>query len=596
MASPAPIDLAGLLQRVVGVTGAALGSPLAPSAIGLALWNTDLRCTWVNDSLEDYDGIPRERRLGRRPDAALPAGARALEAVMRQVLATGTPVAGREYLVPAVDGVRREGAYSVSCIRLEDAAGRPMGVCLVVLRITGGHRPGDRLALLGEAGARVGTTLDVMRTAQELAAFTVSCLADYVTVDLADTLRLGEEPLSRLGPDGDYLPVFRRAGLASVREGAPEAVSRVGDVVYVPSSSPLKRVLSTGRSLLEPVLDTASAWLSRDPARAGKIDEFGMHSLMILPLRAHGVVLGVVLFLRTDDPRPFDEDDLLFAEELVARAALSLDNARRYTHERATALALQRGLLPRRVCGGPSLDVVSRFLPADLEDGVGGDWYDVIPLPRDRVALVVGDVVGHGIDAAATMGRLRTAVRTLADLDLAPEQLLAYLDQAIIRLAEEEGEGLHTASVSATCLYAVYDPASRRCTMARAGHPPPAVRHPGGGVTFLDLPNGTPLGLGMPPYQAAEVELPEGSLLALYTDGLIEDRRHDVDTGMERVRRALDRPGLRLDDLCSAVLGTLPSATPPDDVTLLIARTRAVSPAPSRPRCPAPFPGNRFQR
>ncbi|MER7660081.1 PP2C family protein-serine/threonine phosphatase [Streptomyces sp. NPDC096193] len=272
---------------------------------------------------------------------------------------------------------------------------------------------------------------------------------------------------------------------------------------------------------------------------------------------------------------PFDESDHQLAEELVSRAALSLDNARRYTRERATALALQRSLLPSSVSGGTAMEVAARYLPADAADGVrgvGGDWFDVIGLPGGRVALVVGDVVGHGIEAAATMGRLRTTIRTLADLDLPPGQLLTRLDRTFIGLVESEPDDMPLPSMGATCVYAVYDPATRRCTVALAGHPPPAVVDPESGVTFADLPTGTPLGLGMLPYEAAELDLPAGGLIALYTDGLVEDRHQDIDAGMERLRNALARTGLSVDGLCSAVIGTVPTATTSDDVTLLLAR------------------------
>ncbi|MEU6491882.1 SpoIIE family protein phosphatase [Streptomyces sp. NPDC046984] len=572
-----PKDPEEVLQSTAGGSEPAPAALLTHSSIGLALFDAALHCTWANDALEQYDAIPRIKRLGRRPETALSGGVASYAAVMRQVLATGTPVIGRQYRVPADDGGEHHRTLSFSCLRLDDADGRTSGVALMVVEVTGGQPAADRLSLLSEAGARIGTTLDVTRTAGELAAFTVPLLADFVTVDLADTVRLGEEPLARLGADGEYVPVFRRAGLASIHPGAPESLFGVGDVVYVPPFSPLTQVLSTERSYLEPVLDRCSTWLTKDPARARTIRERGIHSLMVVPIRARGVILGVTVFVRTDNRAPFDPQDLLLAEELVARAALSLDNARRYTHERATALALQRGLLPRAVSGGPDLEVVSRSRPADLEDGVGGDWYDVIPLNGGRVALVVGDVTGHGINAAATMGRLRTAVRTLADLDLPPHRLMAHLDQAVIRLAEEE-IGTPGPSAGATCLYAVYDPATRRCTVARAGHPPPAILRPGGSVTFPGLPNGTPLGLGVLPYRSAEVELAEGSTIALYTDGLIEDRQHDIDTGIERLRAALDHPGRALDVLCSEVLDTLAGPAPSDDVTLLLARTSGPEP------------------
>ncbi|MEU6705685.1 SpoIIE family protein phosphatase [Streptomyces wuyuanensis] len=568
---------AALFAQAGEAAGAALASLLTRSPVALAVWDTELRCVWVNDALEEYDGIPREHRLGRRAREALPGDSAAAEALMRRVLETGRSLTGRPYGVPEGTGSGHAGTLSAGFLRLDDADGRALGVCLVVLPVRDGRRARDRTAVVSEAGTRIGTTLDVMRTAQELADFTVPLIADYVTVDLTEAVRLGEEPLARLGRSGGRVPTFRRAGRASVHAGAPESLWTAGEVVYVPEASPFMQVLSTGRPLLEPLMDTSSpgTWLDSDPSRAAKIREFGMHSLMILPVHARGVLLGVAVFVRTVNPVPFDDGDRVLAEELVSRAALSLDNARRYTRERATALALQRSLLPRRVSGGTAMDVVARYLPADAEDSVGGDWFDVIGLPHGRVAMVVGDVTGHGVKAAATMGLLRTAVRTLADLDLPPGELLTRLDRTFTRLIDEEdtaGDGVYEPSaLGATCLYAVYDPATRRCAAALAGHPPPAVVRPGGRAEFPDLPHGPPLGLGMT-YETAGLDLPAGTLIALYTDGLVETRDEDIDVGMRRVGNALARTGLSLDDLCSAAIGTLPGGAPDDDVTLLLAR------------------------
>jgi serine phosphatase RsbU (regulator of sigma subunit)/anti-sigma regulatory factor (Ser/Thr protein kinase) len=306
-----------------------------------------------------------------------------------------------------------------------------------------------------------------------------------------------------------------------------------------------------------------------------------MHSLMVIPIRVRRALLGMVLFIRTADQGPFQEVDVLLAEELVSRAALALDNARQYAREHTAALALQRNLLPRRLKGGAAVETASRYLPADIDHGVGGDWFDVIPLSGARVALVVGDVVGHGINAAATMGRLRTAVRTLADMELPPDELLTHLDDTVQRLAEEDTDApeQYPRAVGATCLYAVYDPVTRRCTMARAGHPPPAIIDPQGRVTFPDLPSGTPLGIGLGvPFEAVELELPEGSLLGLYTDGLIETRDHDIDVGMHRLGTALAQPSRSLEELCSRAMETFPGQAPSDDATLLLVRTRTLSP------------------
>ncbi|MFC9294550.1 SpoIIE family protein phosphatase [Streptomyces sp. NPDC057011] len=252
----------------------------------------------------------------------------------------------------------------------------------------------------------------------------------------------------------------------------------------------------------------------------------------------------------------------------------------RATREHTTTMTLQRSLLPHTLPQQPALEIASRYLPAGTEAGLGGDWFDVIPLSGARVALVVGDVVGHGIRAAATMGRLRTAVRTLADVDLPPDELLTHLDDLIIHLsaddADRDGSGESAGGIGTTCLYVVYDPVTRHCTVARAGHPPPAVVSPEGSVYLLDVPAGPPLGLGGLPFETAEVELPEGSILALYTDGLLQPRERDLDEALDSMFAALVRPASSLETVCDRVLTALLTHRPDDDVALLVARTRAL--------------------
>lgn len=339
-------------ELLEGSAGPVLRSLLTHAGLGLAVWDTELRCVWANDVLTRYDGIPREQRLGLPPHASLSGDAAALESTLREVLDTGACVIGRPYRVPVGQGDRRPRFLAATALRLDDPDGRPLGVALLVLDVRSGRGVQDRLAVVSEAGARIGTTLDVVRTAQELADFTVPLLADYVTVDLTEAVRLGGEPLERLGTADGRVPTFRRAGVASVHDGAPESLWASGEAVYVPEASPFMRVLHTGRPLLEPHIDTSpGTWLDHDPARAEKIRRFGMHSLLIVPLQARGLLMGVVVLVRADNPAPFDDGDRLLAEEIAARAALSLDNARRYTRERTAALTLQRSLLPRRVDG-----------------------------------------------------------------------------------------------------------------------------------------------------------------------------------------------------------------------------------------------------
>ncbi|MGW7097145.1 SpoIIE family protein phosphatase [Streptomyces sp. NPDC054874] len=564
--------------------GSVLDDFLTRSPVGMAVLDPDLRYLWLNDTLERFGGVPREQRLGRRPSDVLPGAlATPIERLMRQVLSTGEAITDYEYLGWSWADPHRRRAYASSFFPLADARDRWIGIGYMVLDVTDRWNARRLLALVNEAGTSIGSTLDVQRTAQELADFAVPRFADFVFVDLLENPFGGDRSGAAAPAEGER-PAMRRAGMSSVREGCPEAVVRVGETVdFVPPPHDA-RFLIDGDPVLLPALDPAShGWTVEQPARAARLREFGLHSLISVPMRARDTVLGLTTFMRSRNPVPFDEDDVAPARELVARAAVCVDNARRYTREHTAALVLQRSLLPHTLRGGTALDVASSYLPADAKDGVGGDWFDVIPLSGARVGLVIGDVVGHGIGAAATMGRLRTAVQTLADMDLPPDELLARLDDLVLRLSEEEraggpGERGGTTVVGATCLYAVYDPANGCCTMARAGHPPPVIVTPDNTVSFPDLPAGPPLGLGGLPFESLEVELPEGSLLGLYTDGLIEGADKDLERGMGRLGRAVSRDGMPLEDLCPAVVKELLPVPQPDDIALLLARTHRLSP------------------
>ncbi|MGW5902925.1 SpoIIE family protein phosphatase [Streptomyces althioticus] len=570
----------GAVRRLVSLVDAA--APPDGEPVGVVVRDPDLRCVWVNDTAERHDGVPAGDRLGRLVSDTRPGPeADVLEAVMRQALRSTTTEL-HEYRTWLPTGTEREHACAVAFQCLQDADGRALGVCAIGVDVVRQRRARERLAVLDRAAARLGSTLDVMQASQELADAAVPLLADYVAVDLEQSVSFGQGPPVRVGATGRTLPGLRRAGLASVHPGVPESPWMRGELVQVPPVSPLAGVLRAGRARLERLHDDAPApWVGAVPALARRVREHGMHSIMAVPIRARRALLGVALFVRTHESDPFDDTDLLLAEQLVGRAARSLDNARQYTRKHNAALALQRTLLPHCPAGGTAVDVASRYLPADVDHSVGGDWFDVIPLSGARVALVVGDVVGHGLHAAATMGRLRTAVRTLAGLELPPDELLAHLDDTVQRLGEEDCDTPEQvpAVAGATCLYAVYDPATRRCAMASAGHPPPAVVDPEGQVAYLDLPTGAPLGVGLgDPFEAVDVELPENGVLALYTDGLIESRTHDLDEGMHRLATALTGPGRSLQELCDAATGSLASGEPCDDVTLLLARTRALGP------------------
>ena len=506
-------------------------------------------------------GLPREpfaaphhTRTGRPSD--LPAEPAPVPVSVRQVAASGGAAPGRAAGGPSDDHLHFPPPTSGLVMVGEPSVGT---YALAARR---------RLELLAEASARIGTTLDVRRTAQELAETAVPRLADFVTIDLPEAVLHGEESPD---PHGD----LRRAVVHGIRDDCP--FIPVGKQVGYGPATPQLRSLTSGQPVLEPDLAVAAGWLAHDPEHSVQLLSH-VHSLIAVPLVARGVVLGVVAFYRAQaqNSAPFGDDDRSLAQELASRAALSIDNARRYTRERTMVLALQRSLLPHGLPDQDAVEVAHRYLPA--ESDVGGDWYDVIPLSGARVGLFVGDVVGHGILSAATMGRLRTAARSFAELDFPPDEVLIQLDNLVGRLDREEPAACGVGIVGATCLYAIYDPTTQQCTIARAGHPPPALVHPDGTVSFADLPAGPPLGLGGLPFEAAEIPLPEGSQLVLYTDGLIEDRQRDVDMVLDQLRGVLAHPERAPEDTCQAVLDTVAPAHPCDDIALLVARTHAVDP------------------
>jgi serine phosphatase RsbU (regulator of sigma subunit)/PAS domain-containing protein len=571
------VVLTPVAAGATGPTASALEPLMCRSPLAVAIWDLDLRCVWLNAAARRLQVVFPHYQVGRLLTERIPGvDTRAAQEAMHRVLRDGVPQLDREARWTSPDH-HEERTLSTSIFRLDGVDGRPLGVCSVALDASH-SRARDRLALLREASIRVGSTLDVTKTAQELADLAVPVLADYVTVDLAESMLPDGVPLQRLAATELSVPVFRRAGVASIHSGVPESLWPRGQAVFVPPSSPFTKVLSSGRSHFEPIMDTSpGSWLDQDPDRARIIHGTGMHTLIIVPLEARGDILGITVFVRNENPASFTRDDLLLAEELAARAALSLDNARQYTRERMAALALQRHLLPRHLNGGGAVEVASRYLPSDVHEGVGGDWFDVIPLRDGQVALVVGDVTGHGINAAATMGRLRTAVRTLAYLGLPPGELLARLDDLVVRLAEEDAgdDDLPTDTSGATCLYALYDPATRRCSLATAGHPPPGIITPGGEVTFPRPPSGTPIGLGLGSFEPLELELENGTLIAMYTDGLIETRQADIEAGIDRLGAALARATLPLEHFCTAVIRMMLKDGPAeDDIALLVARTR----------------------
>ncbi|WP_367318483.1 SpoIIE family protein phosphatase [Streptomyces sp. HUAS ZL42] len=576
------------------VTPAAMTYPAGPTDAGTAeLWDLTLaqlplpvavydheaRFVACNQVMSRAMGLAQEEMRGLTLWEIYPVPPLdEIDRLQRQVVRTGEMIFREEQPFRA-SGEVRDHAWSVYLSPLKDRAGAVLGLSAVVIDITEQYWARRRLAVLNEASTRIGRTLDVTRTTEELAEVAVTGFADFVTVDLLESVVQGHEP-QPIPPD---TPVrCRRIAQRSVLSGCPESVVRAGEVDVYPPGSPPAQALISGQGAYYGAGDPQlRQWSTASPVRAESVRRFRIHSVMMVPLRARGVTLGVMHLLRHRTADPFGEDDLVLAEEIAARAAVSIDNARRYTRERRTALTLQRSLLPERLPRAQAVDLAYRYLPAGSGDEIGGDWFDVIALSGGRVALVVGDVVGHGVHASATMGRLRTAVRTLADADFTPDELLTRLDDLVIRLDREEGpdtrgqtEGA-SGEVGATCLYAVYDPVAGLCDMARAGHPPPVLVTPDGTVQVLEVPAGPPLGLGGLPFEAARIEVGEGSLLALYTDGLIAPGR-DIDVGLELLTEALRRPAAGLEEACDEVMRKVQPDPPTDDIVLLLARTRGL--------------------
>ncbi|MEU4098972.1 SpoIIE family protein phosphatase [Streptomyces sp. NPDC026673] len=532
---------------------------------GVLILDGDRRLLLANDEARRLLDLPADAE--GRPVAALGLDDRARELLSSGRAATDEVLpAGDRLLVLNNRPTDRDGGPPGSVATLRDAT---------ELRALSGRAETarTRLRLLYDASLGIGTTLDITRTAEELAQVSVPRFADYVTVDLAVRVLRGDEPLP--GPSVE----MRRVAVSGVRGDHP--LYPAGHPVLFVPSTPQAAGIAGGRAVLVPRIADSPGWRAQDPERTAQVVGFGIHSLICAPLNARGVLLGMVNFWRSQAPEPFDEEELKLAEELAARAAVCVDNARRYTREHTMAVTLQHSLLPRELPRLTALDAAYRYLPAQA--GVGGDWFDVLPLPGARVALVVGDVVGHGLHAAATMGRLRTAVHNFTTLDLPPDELLGHLDELVARIDQSDaapsGDGTAPAGTTvagATCLYAVYDPVSGSCTMSRAGHLLPAVVHPDGTVHFPDLPAGPPLGLGGLPFESVELTLPEGSSLVLYTDGLVEDRDRDIDEGLELLRRALSRAGRDPEQTCRDVFEEVLPLRPGDDVALLVARTRVL--------------------
>lgn len=473
--------------------------------------------------------------------------------------------------------------------RLESSASseeRRTGQALSPGRPTPMRRDGDRLRFVGAATRRIARGIDLDEIVMGLCRATVPTFSDAILVYLRDPLPVGDErptgPLVLRLRRSDRIPQQERDledGIlpVPVPENPTELDALGTELCEVQPGSALAEVLRGVR----PVFTDTPAAHAALPELLGEGGEFAVppgRRAILAPLRGRRRVIGAALFLRRPDRIPFDPDDLLVAAQLATHSALGIDKAVLYGREAYIADELQRTMLPETLPRPTGVRLASRYLPAAETARVGGDWYDAIPLPGSRVALVVGDVMGHSMTSAAIMGQLRTTAQTLAGLDLPPQEVLHHLDEQAQRLGTDR---------MATCLYAVYDPVSHRITIANAGHPPPVLLHLGGRAEVLRVPPGAPIGVGGVDFEAVELDAPAGATLLLYTDGLVESRLRDVWTGIEQLREKLaataqltgpDHPP-PLEALCDEVLDMLGPGDRDDDIALLAARFDGIAPS-----------------
>ncbi|MFJ8649913.1 SpoIIE family protein phosphatase [Streptomyces sp. NPDC093546] len=471
------------------------------------------------------------------------------------------PVAGREQ----TGGVREPVAH-------EPVAHEPVGTA---------RREGDRLRFVGAATRRIARGIDLDEIVLGLCRATVPTFSDAILVYLRDPLPVGDER-----PVDPFVLRLRRTDRLRLTDDDSEFALSIApdtDLDLGPAAELCE--VRPGGALAEVLRGVRPVFGDSAAARAALPELLGDgrsvpsgHRAILAPLRGRRRVIGAAVFLRRPDRHAFEPNDLLVAAQLATHTALGIDKAVLYGREAYIADELQRTMLPENLPQPTGVKLASRYLPAAETARVGGDWYDAIPLPGSRVALVVGDVMGHSMTSAAIMGQLRTTAQTLAGLDLPPQEVLHHLDEQAQRLGENR---------MATCLYAVYDPVAHRITIANAGHPPPVLLHLGGRAEVLRVPPGAPIGVGGVDFEAVELDAPAGATLLLYTDGLVESRLRDVWTGIEQLRERLaataqltgpDHPP-PLEALCDDVLDMLGPGDRDDDIALLAARFDGIAPS-----------------
>ncbi|MGI5429928.1 SpoIIE family protein phosphatase [Streptomyces sp. CA-179760] len=540
------------------------------TSAAVAILDERLRFRYVNDAMARMSGVRPDEFHGRTMAEVLPDVHRS-EDVLRMVLGDGHSRALTVTGTTRAPSPFRQRQWSAVYHRLEDHD-RVLGLCGVAVEVSGLRqymddleRAHQRLALLDTATTRVGTTLHVEKTCAELAEFVVPSLADRASVWTLDTDGVVDDVPPP--PPG----VLRLRVTASA--GGPDILGRVGLIANagyyfdVPRDAPARNCLDTGRPWVANLAsDDVLLKMVRTPFNLEVFREVGIHSVLMVPLPTREHSVGVVYLCRAGHSGPFTDEDVVVAQELAARAAVAIDNARQYTLEHSMALELQRALLSEPGGPHPDIETASRYLPAGQCALVGGDWFDSMALPCGRTLQVMGDVMGHGFTAAVAMSQYRSLLRSIAATGAPVERILQEADHRLASI------GLDRV---ATCLLALVDPGQGTCTFAGAGHPPPVLLHPGAQAELVHVPTGPPLGTDLGGYEALTLPVRPGTVLLMYTDGLIEDRRRDIDASLRRLTHlSLDLDG-PLESVVDALLARLVHGTTEDDVTLLATRLRA---------------------
>ncbi|MGI5459106.1 SpoIIE family protein phosphatase [Streptomyces sp. CA-249302] len=536
-------------------------------AVGLAVLDTRLRYLYVNPHMARANGVPAEAHLGRTLPEIVP-GAHRPDGALVAVLRDGNPRALVVSADTGPDGTRRE--WHSTYHRVYDEQGEVAGLVGIGIEVTEPRRYVTELerahahmTLLNTAAVSIGTTLDLDTTSAELADFVVAGLADGASVELV----VDHEP-AHLGCPPPGVTRLRRAAVRA-RPGLEDTFRALLEERVLTDhgpGSPVRRCLELGRPLMKKLPPEGPAG-GPYAERWAAFRAAGVHSLLVVPLSNETRPLGALALLRTAPAPAFRAEDAVVAQELAGRASRALERALHYVKEHTMALELQRALLSEPSLPHPDLETASRYLPADDASVVGGDWFDSLALPHGRNLLVIGDVMGHGVEAAVAMSNYRSMLRALAGSGLPLHEMLTQADRMVAAAGFER---------VATCLLALGDPAAGTISYANAGHLPPLRVTPEGRVELVPLAAGPPLGTGLGSYETVTRPGIPGGTLLLYTDGLVERRDEDIDTSLHRLTQVRLPPGGSLDEILDEILAHVTTGPTHDDIAILAARPRTV--------------------